>query len=105
MAIIGVLALGSFAALNAQSDFDPLSEDFFSYKAKKMAYFDSVRVARNGDMKGVGYTPFMRWVQLWQPLVINDGGLLPSLQAKNAGRQYGLRRGAVSQAETPRRPG
>lgn len=79
--LLALLGLGYFSALKAQSDFDPLNEDFFAYKARKMAYFDSLRVVRNGDMKGVGYTPFMRWVQRWQLHAIRNftaTALIPS---------------------------
>ncbi len=81
-----LLACSCFSTTVAQNDYDPQT-DFFAYKAKKLAYFDSVRTAKNGNMKGTGYTQFMRWAQHWQTLAVNDGSVASSLGARYNGLQ------------------
>ena len=69
-------------SVKAQDDFNFNNEDFFRYKERKQNYYDSLASARNGNLKGTGYTPFKRWVQYWEPLVINEGGFVNALKAK-----------------------
>lgn len=48
---MAVILCGYFSEIFAQNDFGPQT-DFFNYKAKKEAYFDSNRMVKNGDTSG-----------------------------------------------------
>lgn len=77
--LFGLFVLSITYNLNAQNyEFD----DFWQFKNEKLAYFDSLNVANDGEMKGTGYTQFMRWLYYWQEAVYNDGGFDITVTAK-----------------------
>jgi len=73
----GLLFLQPLKGLSQDFDF----EDFWTFSNQKLAYYDSLMVANNGDMKGTGYTNFMRWYHFWREPVFNDGSYSNTLLA------------------------
>jgi hypothetical protein len=73
----GLLFMQPLKGLSQEFDFD----DFWTFSSQKLAYYDSLMVANNGDMKGTGYTNFMRWHHFWREPVFNDGSYSNTLLA------------------------
>jgi len=81
-ALIVTLALGY--NVRGQEDFNPFNEDFSAYKQRKISYYDSLSLVRNGNLKGTGHTSFRRWIQYWDPIVVNEGGFINALVARDS---------------------
>ncbi|MFU8844820.1 MAG: hypothetical protein ACNA7V_13535, partial [Bacteroidales bacterium] len=78
LVLSGLMFLQPAKGLSQEFEF----EDFWVFSNQKLAYYDSLMVANNGDMKGTGYTNFMRWYHFWREPVFNDGSYSNSLAAK-----------------------
>jgi len=48
-------------------------ENYYTIKARWDAYFDSLSIVREGNLKGTGFTQYKRWVKYFDPIMFPHG--------------------------------
>jgi hypothetical protein len=70
--VVLIILMHSISKVKAQEIPYYTITDFWGYVDERFGYYDSVRIAHNGNMSGTGYTQFIRWYCQWRQIVVND---------------------------------
>ncbi len=82
--IVIIIIVNSFFCLKISGQEKEMYSDFLNYYEIQKHFYDSIYVAKNGEMKGTGYTSFLRFIKRWQEVYFNDGDLDSSLTARKS---------------------